>query len=117
MRVDPFTRVMGERRGAGREESELPAARWWRWPNLYRRLSEWLDEVARVGYVELVLFSASAVPAKRLLRAYPKGRTGDYAAIELDEGEAMWLEDQWPRRLITERAEDYVRGWLSQTSP
>ena len=114
--ADPFTGVMGVRRGSGRPEPPEPAQPWWRWtPPLHERLSNWLDEVAGSGHVELVLVD-DKTPNQFTLRAFREDRSRGYAVLDLDGGEALWLEDHWPAELITERDDDRTRGQLSAPS-
>lgn len=107
----PVRSVLGSRRGSGRPEDPPAETAWWRWPELYPRLSEWLDEVVAAGYVELVLVD-TGTPNHLVARAYRDDRSRGRAVLDLDGGEAMWLEDHWPVELITQRDEDHTRGRL-----
>lgn len=115
MRRDRFAEVMGTRRGTG--DAGRHDLAWWAWglPH-YQRLAEWLDHVAGAGYVELVVISRGALPSFEL-RAYRRDRAAGHAALIVDDGEALWLEDHWPSELIDHRDDDRVRGRLHSATP
>ena len=96
MPSDPFSTLIGDRRGwPGTEERDLPPG-WWRWPPPHhQRLSEWLGRAIATGHPVLRTVSDGRITGAYVYEAGPRAAYSD----------VQWRVTQLERNALTAEAQ------------